>query len=249
MYLYGTKNSIYGKGNNLNIKNFLKLNIKRLYWLIFSNGIDPVRYHVSDKLKLVYIENPKVACSSIKSRIYPEKANSKMAIHPFGDKQSELWLKNIPKGYTFFTVVRNPEERILSCFRDKIARNENSPFNFFLYKVIFFVFSGIKLRPGKMSLEEFVIGVSKVPDCFADRHIKSQYSLVKELTKNDIDCKVLKFENLNSSWNEMITTFDLLPLPVVNSTTKTNIPKTTPELKKLIQERYENDYKHFGYKQ
>ncbi|WP_160153824.1 sulfotransferase family 2 domain-containing protein [Microbulbifer sp. ALW1] len=81
--------------------------------------------HPSPSAKLIYWQNPKVACSSIKKSLWKlEKGQEPENVHirresPF-PYLSDLGV-NAPE-YDFFTIVRNPYSRVLSAYLDKIGK-------------------------------------------------------------------------------------------------------------------------------
>lgn len=78
----------------------------------------PVRFFRAPNTNLFYVNNPKVACSSIKYSLlgYYE------AIHV---EKSYTPLKSLPSDARFFSVVRDPFARLVSGYLDKIHRPTN----------------------------------------------------------------------------------------------------------------------------
>ena len=87
--------------------------------------------HVVPKQRLVYLNNAKVACSSIKKALWLafDPASFTVGTSPHNRVNSPFCrtLEEISanadkfQGATFFTVVRNPYTRILSAYLDKIS--------------------------------------------------------------------------------------------------------------------------------
>ena len=92
-------------------------------------------FQISLLYKFLYVETAKVACSTIKSRLYPYILNGLLPpkeVHPgvFGSPFARPFQlpsdfnKRIISGDDFFrfTFVREPVERVLSAYLDKISR-------------------------------------------------------------------------------------------------------------------------------
>ena len=179
-------------------------NIVRFKNLLVYKKLDPIEFYVSEPNKLIYIENAKVGCSTIKAAMFPGLKSQGMDIHEYLRPLARYNLKGMDKDYTVFTVVRNPLDRIVSCFTDKVKRSaedkgEKSIFDLFFYKLVFFIFSGKKYRGENTTFEDFVYIISRVPDWISDRHFRSQSS---SLCSEDI--VVLKLETLESDCDKML---------------------------------------------
>lgn len=147
-------------------------------------------YIVSHEHKFVYLIVPKVACSSIKTALLPLFDQDvsgeeelmredgipevhwlfKASSHPINKKQ---FLRGIQKGhfegYFKFAFVRNPWDRLLSCYLQKIAPGGQG-LNRYDYGVV-------QLRYG-MPFAEFVEAVHQIPDEEANPHFRSQHVAV-----------------------------------------------------------------------
>jgi len=80
--------------------------------------IIPARFLRAPKTNYYYVNNPKVACSSIKLSIL----NDVDRIH---DVESYTSAKNLVDNAKFFSVVRDPFSRLVSGYLDKIHRQTN----------------------------------------------------------------------------------------------------------------------------
>ena len=130
--------------------------------------------------------------------------------------------------------VRNPYDRIVSCYKDKVLRNHHRAFD--KYDI-----------PHGCSFDYFVRRISDIPDDKADQHFRSQYH---ELYYQDklVPDFVGKFESLNDDWSRLnsLIDLDLSPLPHHNKTDDKTIDISLP-LCRLIRERYADDFEAFGY--
>jgi len=238
------------------IASFFWLNLNRALNVFRYQAIDPVRYHVSDKYRLVYIENPKVACTSIKSVIYPDLAHRDVDLHLGADRCSVLDVKKIKDGgYCFFTVVRNPYDRALSCYADKIERRAETGdvLGFRFYRMIYRLY-GSSYGQMVASMGGFLETVSRLPDWLCDRHIKSQVCLLEKIEKHGIEYKILKFENIENDWAEMREELSLPGLPQKNASPLKGAAlvagsplKLTDRDRSLIAKRYFEDFIRFEY--
>jgi len=212
----------------------------------------PRKFYVLDALKLAYLTTPKVACSSIKLAlgkaigitVPPDQAADAIHIHPAW----HIELGRLPaaqSGYATFSFVRNPFDRLVSCYRDKV--NFTSPAKRPHFEDYFFAL------PTHSTFADFAERVSKIPDVLADNHFKSQYALLYDAGEALVDT-VGKFEQLHADWQPIATQYQLEPL-----LEQFNVSKTKPgchsdyrlyytePLVQLVYERYRQDVEMFGY--
>ena len=143
------------------------------------------KYIVSDEYRFVYFVVQKVACTSIKTALAPlfdldtsraealrRDANPRFIIHRiFRDSgyqigRDELLASARYDDYFKFAFVRNPWDRLVSCYSDKIAGARKSG------NVGFSTFP--EIRKG-MPFDEFVRAIRAIPDTEANSHFRSQY--------------------------------------------------------------------------
>jgi len=198
--------------------------------------------------KFGYIQIPKVASRSIRvavtafmSESTDEKNIDQDLIAEFEEryashmKHSEI--ATLSKDNFIFAFVRNPYERIHSCYKNKIedvralgGRN-------------IFEKHGINLD---VTFEEFVKKVSTLPDNKSDRHFRSQaWFLTWEGAL--IPSFVGKLENMTDDWQMLQERFGIAPPPQINVSSVKPLPEMSSETKGLIIKRYEHDFKLFGY--
>lgn len=211
----------------------------------------PREFYVFDAPKLVYLPIPKAACTSIKAALAKAcdivfAKNQSVHTHPGMHKQ-EGRLNAAQSGYYKFSFVRNPFERLVSCYRQKIifipSRDHPKP----LYEYYFFSL------PAHISFADFVERVAKIPDPLADNHFKSQYALLYSEERLQVDY-VGKMENLDNEWKQIAEKYQLDPNLIQSNVTKDRqgchsdyrLYYTEP-LAKLVYERYRQDVETFGY--
>jgi hypothetical protein len=111
-------------------------NVKSFMQERFSFPIDDINYllNISENLKCIYFEVPKVACSTIKRTLQeceyklggsvpPEDVHDKIT-SSLKSPHEYTELNYVFTNFFKFTFVRNPYGRILSCYLDKIVGSE-----------------------------------------------------------------------------------------------------------------------------
>ena len=140
-------------------------------------------------------------------------------------------------GFHRFSVARNPWERFVSCWQDKL-NNES-----FLRK------SGGLFRRD-MDFPSFAEAAFSVPNDKADRHYRSQLSFISNRGKVLVD-RIVRFEKLGSDWEVLRQEFDLPALPHHKQTGATDsyleLYEKYPETKELVTHRYRQDIEYLGY--
>lgn len=202
-----------------------------------------VRTHVPiDEYRSVYTAIPKVANSSIKARIIemkglppserPHARESGLThITPHNVAGREDWFR--------FTFVRNPWDRAVSLWSDKCG--ENSDVDLAPYGL-----------PRGIGFDEFVRVIAGFQDKYAEIHFKSQASLLMHNNRLLPDF-VGRFERLNEDWARILKIMDLDPdqhgLPHHRASThKEYRSYYTPFLAQLVEERYGDEIRLFGYR-
>jgi len=216
--------------------------------------IQPREFYILDAHKLVYLSVPKAACSSIKTALAkavgitlaPDQGIDAIHAHPAWHRQKGT-LDAAQSGYAKFSFVRNPFDRLVSCYRDKInftptPQRPKSIYDYYLFAL-----------PTHSTFADFVERVSKIPDALADNHFKSQYALLYEDGAALVDT-VGKFEQLHDDWQPIATQYQLDPQlePFNVSKTKPGCHSDyrlyyTQPLVQLVYERYRQDVEMFGY--
>lgn len=226
-----------------------------------------MKYIVSDEHRFIYFVVQKAACTSIKTALLPlfddpsQNGNSHEAnprkpdIHKFFDnspyqiKKRHLvrQLGNKYRDYFKFAFVRNPWDRLVSCYLDKLSDGgpglKSPP-----------VLSA-RVYPG-MPFAEFVGIVHETPDREANIHFKSQCSVICGRRDNETILAdfVGRFENLKADFDtvaEKIGDGRLQQIPHLMRA-KTRKSRSYREfyddrLKNLVYERYEDDVEKFDY--
>jgi len=198
--------------------------------------IGKYRIHFVKDKKAIYFVMPKVASGSLGIIFETEMINL---------KENEL---RKYKDYFKFTFVRNPYKKILSCYLDKIKGKDGFLNGMW---IDFWKFKG-KFYPN-MSFKEFVRSVHSIPDYKSDTHFKSQYCFVFDKKGSMIPDFIGKLESfgkdykkicerIEGGFNEQLIHFHRSASPNLNFDDYYD-----EETKKLVQERYKEDFKLFSY--
>lgn len=207
------------------------------YKKAIKSGIN-LRTYVFDKEKeVVYLNNPKVACSSIKKSMFGEQP----CIHWLPDNTIEEDLSPEMKRFYKFTFVRNPFKRLVSCFEDKCIQHPDDPcwdgFYYNLYRV--------------QDFGRFIRRVYLIPDSMSESHVTGQYRLIYDKKGNCLVDFVGKVENIKEEYEPIRQRFGFLPLPHSNRaaslTGKNWMDYYTPFTAWLVYRKYKKDFITFGY--
>jgi hypothetical protein len=213
--------------------------IKHIIKFLIYGYIDPTKFFIFKKKKIIYIVNSKVAQTSITNTCgNPDKGEYAGVEKELGEKK--LWLNKEEKSYYTFTFVRNPFERLYSCHKSKYIADKqkyNRPILDFDYYLLGF----FKKDPG---FRKFVKRVSKIHDRFSDRHFKSQYALIYKNNFKKPDY-VGRYETLREDFETVRSKYDLDELPHLNkSREKDNswMDNYDQELIDIVYKRYKKDF-------
>lgn len=202
--------------------------------------------------KVAYLRVPKVANTSVKLALakglklpnLPELSRTNDAywrkVRP-EDVQliplARLRLDPTYSDFWSFAVVRHPVERLVSCYRNKIVRNDSLSASF--------------VRLGfdqEMSFEEFARRVCEISDAQADVHFVSQSALLS-LGGKLVGDLVIPMNDLNARWSEVqeeIKRRSGVQLPRLSEKNSSKKVKEkvelTPEVVALIDRRYARDF-------
>ena len=142
------------------------------------------RHFALHEYQAIYFEVPKAACSSIimKCADLINLNIDKESIHSQNNKNkipkiNQELLHSEYNNYYKFTFVRNPWDRLVSCYKDKIREDEN--FNAPTFKNgIHAAFLKYGIFKAGMNFTDFVSAVCEIPDEQADAHILSQHQFL-----------------------------------------------------------------------
>lgn len=208
---------------------------------------------------LLYVSIPKTGCTTIKMVIgasvgllNPQalKHKTRGGIHNTWNARETKWSDLIDEkrgdlltgGSTFrFTSVRNPFERIVSCYLNKITGKNDA---FYLAR---------KLRErGDTSLLAFLKFVRDEPPLKRDVHCRVMTDLCFSGRVRYDD--LIRYETFEADLRRMMVRLDLpthsIPRPAAASRTNAGARMHAllgPEERDLVREIYDADFKEFGY--
>lgn len=209
---------------------------------------------VSIEKRFIFFYIPKVASTSIKKALAKAlfDKNVTARVHTFWFDEVIDVKKGAYPDYFKFTFVRNPWDRIVSCYSDKILHEnvtnykyKNGVFRRYARKYKHLFYRG-------MPFEEFVRVISTIPDERADRHFRSQRSFITDENGNILVDFIGRFEALSRDLDVLCdkTGLEKMPLPHENISKREKDYRNlfTEETKRLIEERYKDDIELFDYR-
>ena len=150
--------------------------------------------------------------------------------------------------YWKFCFVRNPWDRLVSCFTEKIERHskagldDEGPDRQ--------IFPGLDgFYPG-MSFEAFALRICEIPDSLSDRHFKSQHLFVTDRKRRLLVDSVGRFETLDRDFASALQKMgagDIRIPHLLKSKRGNHRDYYTQRLKDLVAQRYRGDIELFGY--
>ena len=218
--------------------------------------------------RAIYMAVPKVANTSIKAAVSPlatadhEWIDSERA----GDSDRSVYrrernnlfalnirlLKHQVKAYDeyyVFAFVRNPWDRLVSCYKDKLAsgsvleqgrlkqpRQDSRPLG--------------RQFPAGMEFSEFVREVGRTPDTKANRHFRSQYTFLTDRNGALLPDFIGRYESLSEDFARIMERIGApqAALPHIRRSDSTEYRDYyTTALVDIVAERYRTDTELFGY--
>ena len=202
--------------------------------------------------RAVYISIPKVASTSIRTALARMLGHKKEECVHFEVNFPKVAKKDIKLNfpdYFVFTFVRNPWDRLLSCFLDKIDPRKDGgtyrngvEYNFWKYGDTFH---------SSMSFNDFIKATCAIPDEEADIHFGSQYQHFVDSNGEMLPDFVGRFESLWDDWGMIRKKLKMprLKLPHRKKTKHQHYSDYyTSETCELVRKRFEKDINLFKYR-
>ena len=183
-------------------------------------GVKPIINH---EKKFIYIFIPKNASSTIRDCLF-----GRLDGLPYIFYQDVNYYEN----YFKFVFTRNPYDRFLSFYKDNIRGDMSNRFEFRKYGQ----WHRVK------SIDDLIIHILENDNMQLDYHLKPQSWFTRGLNL-DFICSV---EHFNIDIQKVKIILDI-NTPHKHLRKTVNKYELTPEQKNLIYERYQDDFKRFGY--
>lgn len=197
-------------------------------------------WYVDRNFQCAYLNIPKSAGSSVIKSVCGIKEDS--FIQEKAKEQCYRYKLPGSFGGYKFTFVRNPFNRILSCYKNKIEGRKESEF----LEKNYLPLCGLDQDRG---FEAFVDAISRIPDKWSNTHFKSQYQFVYQNGKCIVDY-VGKVENLIIDYEKIREKYNLESLQKINSSGNYSIKEYyTRDLVQKVYKRYRQDVIVFGYQE
>lgn len=203
----------------------------------------------------VYIDVAKVASSSIKAALASllglegAEGNPHEIDFPRPNSADPVGERIYPGLYTF-AFVRNPWDRVVSCYRDKI-RGEVKDFTGFAESGVANCLARFGAFSADMSFRDFVHAVASIPDEDADEHFRSQADYVTNAHGAVAVDFVGRYEVLDDDFARVVRKIGLPPetqLPRLQAAPSDNWERYyTAETLAIVKRRYRRDVELFAY--
>ena len=203
----------------------------------------------------VYIDIAKVASSSVKATLASALALAgadgnphevEFARPPAADVISD----RLYPGLFTFTFVRNPWDRLVSCYRDKIVGDVNG-FTAFAASGVAHCLARFSEFSANMSFEDFVRAVASIPDDRADEHFRSQADYVINSRGMVAVDFIGRYETMGEDFAQVARRIGLpsdIRLPHLQAAPKMDYEGFfNAETRSIAAARYSKDVALFGY--
>jgi hypothetical protein len=154
-------------------------------------------------------------------------------------------------GFYRFGFVRNPWDRLVSCYRDKIRNEVDGYTNFTIRPGVANCLARWSAFAPGMSFEDFVAAVVSIPDAEADEHFRSQHTFLTNGEGKLSADFVGRYERLAEDFQivQQTTGLPALELPRLQAARSATRYAAfyTPRTREVVAERFRKDIEMFGY--
>lgn len=206
----------------------------------------------------VYIEIPKVACTSIKTAL---AGLAGVNLETGGNPHDAVWPAppagpaesgRLFPGLFAFAFVRNPWDRLVSCYRDKIGGEVDGYTYFTVRPGVANCLARFDAFVAGMSFAEFVRAVASIGDEEADAHFRSQHTFVTDAAGNLAIDFVGRYEQLADDFRTVGRAIGLPPIELPRLQAVRRPEKYaafyTEETRQIVGQRFRRDVEMFGYR-
>lgn len=227
--------------------------IYRMLWsiknLILYGNFVGRPFIVNNEKRVIYLKNAKVACSSIKASMYPGSTKDDNSVHLVvrSSGMDKMRLTKEELKYFKFTYVRNPYERLVSCYESKYHTDKKYNTHGKLLQYDYYLLGYLRKDRG---FDNFVRRVVRIPYRFMDSHFQRQYDLIYDTKGRKQVNHIGQYENLAEDFKQIQEKYGLKELPRYNSSggeKRDWRSYYTLETAELVYEKYKKDFECFGY--
>jgi hypothetical protein len=207
----------------------------------------------------VYIDIAKVASSSLKTAfasvlgldLAQVSSNPHDVEFPRPPASNRAGERLYPGLYTF-AFVRNPWDRLLSCYRDKI-QGEVGDFTLFSQSGLARCLERFDAFSANMSFEEFVYAVASIADADADEHFRSQHKFLTNDHGQIANDFIGRYERLEMDFRYVAERIGLpkrisLPRLQANPRSVRYTDYYTAATREIVATRFAQDFALFSYR-
>ncbi len=193
--------------------------------------------HICHEQKFIFFEVPKNGSTSLLKIL-----NVKTIVERMDDRLGFLEYPN----YLKCAFIRNPWDRIVSCYLNKIKKDES------FEKGVMRKFKRFKVFYAGMSFREFLREVNVIPDEVADGHFASQNRRLIMEGEIIMD-ELFRFENYESEVNRLLSRVRLDKLAEFPRINRNKGRSSYPEyydsgMCEIVSNRYKKDIKLSNYR-
>lgn len=211
---------------------------------ILTGDYEKNKYTVVPEKGLVYFHIPKVATSSIVESITGVGAKDDYMVHTLAKAVNSL--TETEENYFKFSFVRNPFERLVSCYESKYHEDRKHLRVLTYLTYDYYLLGYMKNDQG---FEHFIHKVCSLPDGLRDLHVKSQYRILCDKKGRLRVNYVGKYEDLENDYRVIKEKYSVEPLPHFNKSKHRDWKDYyTLESAQLVYNTYRLDFEKFGYK-